>query len=139
MLTLTANGLIRQPHPVRTEDHTRLVIDKSIFTPRNVLSHNLRALMAAHLELTSQSALHKRSRVAQATIGRILGPRGENARIETVERLARAFGLEGWQLLVPGMEPSNPPVLQPVTKPERELYERLKLVAQDIAKYGGNR
>lgn len=125
-----------QPHAVRPADHTRLVIDRSHFQPRSVLAQNLKALMAAHPELGSQSALKKRSGVAQATIGRILGEEGENARIETVERLARAFGLEMWQLLVPGMEPGNPPVLQPVTKAERQLYDRLRMVAQDIAKYG---
>lgn len=116
-------------------DHTRLVIDRSHFHPRGVLAQNLKALMTAHPDLASQSALHKKSRVAQATIGRILSQGGENARIETVEKLARAFGLEGWQLLVPGMEPTNPPVLQPVTKAERQLYEKLRMVAQDIANY----
>lgn len=104
--------------------------------PRAVLTQNLKALMLAHQDLASQSALHKKSRVAQATIGRILRSNGENARIETVEKLGKAFGLAGWQLLVPGMDPKNPPVLQPVTKAERQLYERLKLVAQDLAEYG---
>ncbi len=118
-------------------DHTRFVIDRSHFMPRDVLAQNLRSLMASHADLASQSALHKKSRVAQATIGRILRDGGENARIETVEKLARAFGLEGWQMLVPGMEPTNPPVLQPVTRAERQLYEKLRMVAQDIAKYGG--
>lgn len=90
--------------------------------------------MASKLGPTTQIALKVKSGVAQATIGRILGDVGENAKIETVERLARAYGLEGWQIMIAGMDPSNPPVLQPVSPAERALYERLKSTVQDIAK-----
>lgn len=89
--------------------------------------------MASKRGPASQTALKEKSGVAQATIGRILGDRGENAKIETLERLARAYGLEGWQLMVAGMDPSNPPVLQPVSPAERALYDRLKATVQDIA------
>lgn len=83
---------------------------------------------------SSQGELFRKSGVAQATIGRILSGEGENARIETVEKLARAYGLEGWQLMVAGMDPSNPPVLQPLSKEERSLYDRLRSAAEDLAK-----
>ena len=110
-------------------------MDKSHFAPRLVLSQNLRALLTSGRGPKSQNALHEKSKVAQATIGRILDKRGENARVETVHKLAAAYGLEGWQLMVSGMEPANPPVLQAASREERELYERLKLAAQDLAKY----
>jgi transcriptional regulator with XRE-family HTH domain len=89
--------------------------------------------MASGRGPTTQGALRDKSGVAQATIGRILGDIGENAKIETVDRLAKAYGLEGWQLMVAGMDPSNPPVLQPVTPAERELYKRLQETVKDIA------
>lgn len=111
------------------------MIGKSDFTPRAVLRQNLKALMTEGDGPRSQSALHKRSGVAQATIGRILSGEGENTRIETVERLAKAYGLEAWQLLVAGMDPANAPVLQAVSAEERSLYERLRIAAQDLAKY----
>lgn len=116
--------------------HTRLVIDRGKFSPRAVLRQNLRALMALSQDLKSQSALHKKTGVAQSTIGRILSEHGENAGIETIERLAKAFELQGWQLLVAGMDPRNPPVLQPLSPQERQLYDRLRGIAQDIGKYG---
>lgn len=100
-----------------------------------MLRQNLKLLMVTTKDgPNSQSALRRKSGVAQATIGRILSERGENARIETIDRLARAYGLEGWQLLVPGMDPSNPPVLRAASKEEQALYERLRQAAEDIAK-----
>ena len=83
-------------------------------------------------ERASQIQLGKKAGVSQATIGRILSDEGEDSGIETVAKLAKAFGLEAWQILVAGMDPSNPPVLQPVSKEEQELYRRLKDLAKDL-------
>lgn len=109
-------------------------MDKRDFTPKAVLRRNLKALMdkTKNYGPHSQGELHRKSGVAQSTIGRILGAEGEDSGIETVGRIARAYGLEGWQLLVAGMDPANPPVLQPVSKEERALYDRLKELAKDI-------
>lgn len=131
------DGLVSQPPVVRRLNHTRLVVSKADFEPKSVLRRNLKALMDkakkdGDRELASQIRLGKKAGVAQATIGRILSAEGENASIEKVSRLARAFGLEGWQLMVAGMDPSNPPVLQPVSKAERALYERIKDLAKDL-------
>lgn len=113
------------------------MVSKADFAPRNVLRRNLKALMDkakkdGDRELGSQIRLGKRAGVAQATIGRILSSEGENASIETVSSLARAFGLESWQLLVAGLDPTNPPVLQPVSKAERALYDRIRDLAKDL-------
>lgn len=83
-------------------------------------------------DLWKQIRLGKKAGVGQATIGRILSDEGEDSGIETVAKLAKAFGLEAWQILVAGMDPSNPPVLQPVSKEEQELYRRLKDLAKDL-------
>lgn len=104
-----------------------------MFKPRAILARNLQALMRTKSGPKSQMGLGKRSGVAQATIGRIL--RQETAAsIETVDDLAKAYGLQGWQLMVAGMDPTNPPVLQAVTKEERALYERLKAAVEDVSK-----
>ena len=105
-----------------------------MFKPKAVLRQNLKALMDAKAGPSSQSELKRKSGVAQATIGRILSEKGENARMETIDRLAKVYGLEGWQLMVPGIDPTNPPVLQPVSKAERALYDRLKDTVKDLAK-----
>lgn len=111
-------------------------VDKGSFKPRDVVAQNLKALMDAKIGPTSQSELKRRSGVAQATIGRILS-KETAASIETLTDLAGAYGLEGWQLLVPGMHPTNPPVLQPVSKEERALYDRLRATVKDLAKLQG--
>lgn len=110
---------------------TRLVVDKNQFKPRTILARNLKGLLSKGGGPTSQMALGKKSGVAQATIGRILREEVA-ASIETISDLARAYGLEGWQLMVAGMDPTNPPVLQAVSKEERALYERLKSAIEDV-------
>lgn len=109
-------------------------MDRKRFTPRAVLQQNLKALMLTTGGPQTQGELHRKSGVAQATIGRILTRDGENARIETVDRIAKAYGLEGWQLMVAGLDPRNPPVLQPLSQEERALYERLKDLSKDLGK-----
>lgn len=111
------------------------MIGKRDFAVRAVLRQNLKALLESGRGPRTQLALRTKSGVAQATIGRILSHKGENSGVETIERLAKAYDLEGWQLLIAGMDPNNPPVLQPISAEERQLYERLKHVAQDLAKY----
>lgn len=108
-------------------------MDKKNFKPRAVLAQNLKALMGAKVGPTSEMDLARRSGVAQATIGRIKRQEVASS-IETVSEIAAAYGLEGWQLLVAGMDPTNPPVLLPVSKAERALYDRLRAAAEDIAK-----
>lgn len=108
------------------------MIDKNKFTPRAVLARNLKALMESKIGPTSEMALGRKAGVAQATIGRI--KREEvAASIETVEQLATAYGLQPWQLLVAGMDPGNPPVLVPISKAERALYESLKAAMREAS------
>lgn len=130
--SLTAEGLACQPQLVCQPRQNRAV-DKSDFKPRAILAQNLKALMGNPNGPNSQSELKRRSGVSQATIGRILRKEAA-ATVETLAALAGAYGLEGWQLMVPGMHPTNPPVLQPVSPQERALYERLRATVQDIAK-----
>ena len=92
---------------------------------RLVLRENLLALMKNNAD-EGQSALSRRSKVAQSTIGRILAEKGENARVETVERIANAYGLHAWQLLIPGLNPKNPPMLRVQGDVEKALYARLE-------------
>lgn len=106
-------------------------MDRDIFKPRQVLAQNLRGLMATKDGPRTQTDLSSKAGVAQSTIGRILNCEAA-ATIETLSDLARAYGLEAWQLMVAGMDPTNPPVLMPVSAKEKELYERLKRVAHEI-------
>ena len=103
-------------------------------TAREILSENLRALMAVRPDLDSQPKIAARAGIKQSSVGRII--RGEvECKIDSVDGLARAFGLETWQLLLPGLDVRHPPILRSINDKERALYERLKVAAQDIANY----
>ncbi len=101
--------------------------------PRAVLRQNVLKLLQSKLGPTNPTALGKKAGVGQSAIVRILSPEGVDARIETVEAIAKVYGLEAWQLLVAGMTPDNPPVLVPISKAERQLYDSLRAAMQDLA------
>lgn len=134
MLThsLTVKGLICQPQWV-WPGIQNVRMDKGFFKPRDVLALNLKALMAAKVGPTSQSELKRRSGVAQATIGRILS-KDVAPTTETLAQIAEAYGLEGWQLMVPGMEPTNPPTLMPVSKEEKAFHDQIRAAFTGLAK-----
>jgi transcriptional regulator with XRE-family HTH domain len=70
---------------------------------RNILAGNLKTLMKRNLNLKTQVKLAKRSGVAQTTISNMLNP-GTSAmaspKLDSVEKVAQAFGLATWQLLL---------------------------------------
>jgi hypothetical protein len=68
--------------------------------PRDILACNLRLLMQRHPELNTLPKLTARSGVSNGTLDRIR--RGAVAtRVDELEPLARAFGLQPWELLLP--------------------------------------
>jgi len=96
---------------------------------KKILATNLQSVMG-HQNL-SQMGLHRRSGVAQATIGRIL--REESAAdIDTLQALASGLGTESWQLLVPNLDPVNRPNLRILTAREREFYHHLEQAAKSL-------
>jgi transcriptional regulator with XRE-family HTH domain len=95
--------------------------------PRAVLAKNLKALLA-HGGI-NQSQLAGKAGISHTTIGRVL--KGSHAPdLDTLSAIASVFSLTPWQMLVPHLDPSNPPVLQAATAQERELYERLRQAAE---------
>jgi transcriptional regulator with XRE-family HTH domain len=96
-----------------------------------VLGANLAALMAAHKDLNSNPKLSKKTGLGTGTLSRVRN--GEvDVNLDTLEKLAKAFHVEAWQLLVPRMEPNNLPALQAISPEERRLYERLREVAKEL-------
>lgn len=95
---------------------------------------NLARLMQSDRTLKTQEALAERARVGQRTVSRIL--RGEQSpTLKVVEKLAGAFDLEPWQMLVPDLEPGNPPITKQVDDQQRQLWARFRQAAQDLASY----
>lgn len=68
--------------------------------PRDILSSNLRAMMAAHPELDTLPKITAASGVSNGTLDRIRRA-AVSTRIDELERLGRAFGVEPWELLRP--------------------------------------
>lgn len=57
--------------------------------------------------------------------------------VEIIDKIAKHFHVESWELLVPEFDPANRPTLQPVSEQERRLYERLREVAKEIKEGAG--
>jgi hypothetical protein len=95
-----------------------------------VVAANLRKLMRAqgNEELSSNPKLGKKTGLGASAISRLVN--GHNATLETVDRVAEAFGLAGWQLLIPNLDPTNPPVVQMSAK-EADLYRKLKALMKE--------
>jgi transcriptional regulator with XRE-family HTH domain len=91
-----------------------------------LLAANINLLMShpSHTDLSSNPKLGKRTGLGASAISRIRS--GHNTTIESLVKLADAFHLAPWQLLVHGMDPANPPVLLPVSPAEQKLYRRFK-------------
>ncbi len=69
---------------------------------REILAANLAQLMERSADCKSQNALAKRSGIAQTTIGNYLNANYAGyPNLEKVEKLAKCFSLEAWNLLHP--------------------------------------
>ena len=98
----------------------------------SVLAANIKALMAAHPELGSNPKLGKKTGLGSSAVSRLIN--GHNGTIETLDRIADAFQIDTWSLLVPGLDPKHPPTLQPLSAREAELYRRWREVAKEFIK-----
>lgn len=73
--------------------------------PRHILAANLRALMATHPELNTLPKITEACGVSNGTLDRIRRA-AVATRVDELEPLAKAFGVQPWQLLVPPEEGS---------------------------------
>lgn len=88
----------------------------------NTLSANLTALMENDRELTTDAKVAKAAGVDQKTVWRMVA-KSNSATLDKIAKVAAAFDLQTWQLLVPGLEPTNPPVV--ITRVEYDFFARL--------------
>lgn len=86
------------------------------------LATNLATLMALSPDLKTQTALAKRSKVSQTAISNYMRPKEYRGapQLAHVAKLARAFGLEPWQLIHPTMGDGV------IKATELALYKRLQ-------------
>lgn len=101
---------------------------------RLVLASNLRTLLDYardnKLPFADAKSLGKKAGLTGTTVGRWL--KGSHAaQIDKLEALAYVFRLRAWQLLIPNLDPANPPAV-PYTDVERRLYWRIKAAAREL-------
>ena len=79
------------------------------------LAANLQRLMEADKDYTSARKVAERAamfkKIHPKTVTRILSLAGNEPTLDTVESIAKVFGLQAWQMLVPNLQPSRPPEL----------------------------
>ncbi len=99
---------------------------------RTILAENLAKLMMLDdpERKIAQKDMGKMAGCNQRTIGRILS-KDMGATVDTLDGIAKAFGLHTWQLMTPDLDPSNPPINH-MTESEKKLYERMRESARQI-------
>lgn len=110
----------------RTPDMAQLIDSHA------TLWQNVEALMLKKYKRINLKAFAAHCGVGIATVQRIQAQQ-TSVGLAIIERIAEAFDLSAWQLLVPGFDPNNPPALQPVSAKEKILYEKIMSAAKAIA------
>ena len=95
-----------------------------------VLGVNLSELMKIHDTLNSNPTVAKRTGMSASTIHRMR--HGEvDATLRTLEKLAGAFGVRPWELLLPGFDAAN-------RAPAKPLSDKVRKLLAEIAKEIGD-
>lgn len=71
--------------------------------------------------------------MVQSTVNRIVNGTMDPT-VSMLESLATRFGLAAWQLLVPDLDPDDPPVLRASTAEEKALFNKLKETMSELEK-----
>ena len=108
----------------------------SDMSARTVLAENIQKLMDSNPLLSSLVKVAAEAKRKGHTVSKNAvdtARKGANsATIDSVDAIARAFEMEAWQLLVPGMNPRNPPVLKSIGASEEAMYLKLRKAAEVI-------
>ena len=96
--------------------------DSSVIDAQETLVENLRALMQANPQTHgTQAKVAQRSGVDQTTVGRILR-KCHHPTTEVLQGLARAFEVQTWQLLAPGLKATR--LLSPFALDMAEMIDK---------------
>jgi hypothetical protein len=106
--------------------------DMSSIDNNATLWSNVQALMLHHWGEVNLNQLARSCKIGPATAARIKEQK-TSVGLNVLGRIADHFGLDAWQLLVPGLDPKHPHALQPVSPAERALYAKILSAAQHIA------
>lgn len=102
-------------------------------TTNETLWRNVKALMEHHWGREHLSRLSREAAIGLATTSRIKAC-NTSVGIDVLAAIAKAFDLQPWHLLVPGLDVRNPPTMT-LTEVEADLYRRLR-AAYDVMRQG---
>lgn len=98
-----------------------------------IIADNLKRLMAHHPALDTLPKITKAGGPPNGVLDRIR--RQESAcRVDSLAQLARVFGLQPWQMLVPDLDPAHPAQLEMGAEKAAELRQHLAAIASIIPK-----
>lgn len=109
-----------------------ILSDNDLMELKDIISKNLKALRESYD--MKQSEFARRCNMHQRTYGRMENGEGWQ-HLESISQIAKECDLQAWQLLTPGFNPKNPPVLKEASEKERLFYENIKKAAKELSKY----
>ena len=98
---------------------------------KRVIWENLTALMESHWGAVNLNQLAREAGIGPASVTRIKNQE-TSIGIDLLEKLASIFDLQPWQLLVPGLNPGNLPVLSVGGDTEQIFYKTLESIRKEI-------
>lgn len=106
---------------------------------RRILRTNLKAVLARAGDTTTSAArkalyldgTKRGQRVSARSLRYFLDENGPSPGVDALAAIAAAYDLMLWQLLVPDLDPENPPHLA-LSATERELYKHLAALREAL-------
>lgn len=95
---------------------------------------NLVTLMVKEYGEENQTRLARDAGTSPGNIARIKAQQ-TSVGFALLEKIAQAFDLQPWQLLVPGLDAANRPVIRVASPSERQLYENAKKASEALADF----
>lgn len=102
-------------------------------TLREIVARNIAAIMDNPTTPLTQEAVGKRAGLPQRTVGRLKNGTTA-ASLTTLAAISRGLGVEPWQLLVPDLDPRNPPIIRPTSQSEQRLYKKFAQLIEESKK-----
>lgn len=90
---------------------------------KGIVGANVKALVDARHKDMAAACEHLK--IKETQLKRIIAGR-HAVTMTTVERIAAAYDLAAYQLLVPGLDPRNPQVLRKLSADEEKFYKMLE-------------
>ena len=103
---------------------------------RATLWTNIQTLMRHRYGRENLTRLARECKFGPATSSRLKSME-TSVTLETLNKIADTFGVEPWQLLVPGLSATSLPALRLVSPEERDLYGQLVSIATELARRSG--